>query len=179
MRENTWLDPVPEPGYVYPEGRWFTGSGWGRSYMRERYPEDQDLMTAYFKPQSRWVTVMQNDFAARADWCVQEFADANHPPVVKLDHDLDLSVAPGETIQLSAAGTSDPDGDVLSYRWWQYAEADAYAGDVVIRSAATPNASFNIPADARPGDTIHVVCEVTDDGSPALTRYQRVICTIR
>ena len=26
VRDNTWLDPVPEPGYQYPKGRWYTKS---------------------------------------------------------------------------------------------------------------------------------------------------------
>lgn len=34
-------------------------------------------------------------------------------------------------------------------------------------------------ADAKPGDTIHFVCTVTDDGTPALTRYARVVVTVR
>ncbi|MGW0195331.1 hypothetical protein [Nonomuraea sp. NPDC003201] len=36
-----------------------------------------------------------------------------------------------------------------------------------------------MPADARPGSTIHVIVEVKDDGSPALTAYQRIIVTVR
>jgi hypothetical protein len=34
-------------------------------------------------------------------------------------------------------------------------------------------------ADAKPGDTIHFVCTVTDDGTPAFTRYARVVVTVR
>ena len=34
-------------------------------------------------------------------------------------------------------------------------------------------------ADAKPGDTIHFVCTVTDDSTPALTRYARVVVTVR
>lgn len=179
VRENTWLDPVPEPGYVYPAGRWYTGSAWGRAYMRERYPADQNLMTAYFKPQSRWVTAMQNDFAARADWSVKPYADANHAPVVVLAHAPDLTAKIGEVVKLSAEGTSDPDGHKLTYRWWQYAEADTYSGAVNIQQFNTSKASFTIPSDATPTNTIHLICEVTDNGSPALTRYQRVIVTVR
>ncbi|MBD5782502.1 DUF1593 domain-containing protein [Pelagicoccus sp. NFK12] len=178
VRGNTWLDPVQESGYEYPEGRWYTGSAWGRMYMRERFPEDQDLMDAYFKPMWRWTTALQNDFAARADWCVNSFEDANHPPVVKLAHALDLRAKPGQKVSLSANGTSDPDGDKLKYHWWQYAEADSYAGSISISNANKRNASFKVPANAAKGETIHVVCEVTDAGSPNLTRYQRVIITV-
>ena len=74
----------------------------------------------------RWSPALQNDFAARADWCVKSFDEANHPPVIKLAHALDIGAKPGKTIELSARGTSDPDGDELSYTWWQYHEADTY-----------------------------------------------------
>ena len=35
-----------------------------------------------------------------------------------------------------------------------------------------------VPPNAVPGQTIHMILEVTDDGTPALTRYQRVIVTV-
>lgn len=34
-------------------------------------------------PMVRWIDDLQNDFAARADWCVNDFQNANHAPVVK------------------------------------------------------------------------------------------------
>lgn len=178
VRENTWLDPVPEPDYLYPEGRWYTATAWGRSYMREVYPENTDLMKAYFKPITRWADALQNDFAARADWCVKAFEDANHPPVVKLDNALDITAKPGSTIKLSAKGTSDPDGDELSYTWWQYEEADTYPERVTIENSNSPEASFTVPADAKNSQSIHIVCEVKDNGTPQLTRYQRIIVKV-
>ena len=36
VRENTWLDPVAEPAYKYPEGRWFTSSAWGRNACKKK-----------------------------------------------------------------------------------------------------------------------------------------------
>jgi hypothetical protein len=38
--------------------------------------------------------------------------------------------------------------------------------------------AVKIPANAKKGDTYHVVVEGTDTGSPALTRYRRVVITI-
>jgi len=179
VRENTWLDPVPEPGYQYPQGRWYTKSAWGRTYMREEYPEKQDLMRKYFKPLARWTDAIQNDFAARADWCVKPYAGANHPPVVKLATALDLQVRRGEKVTLSAQGTTDPDGHALTYQWWQYQEADSYPGTVQIADANKLRASIPVPADATVGQTIHIICEVTDNGTPPLTRYRRTICNIK
>ncbi len=178
IRENTWLDPVPFEGYRYPEGRWFTGSAWGRMYMRNTYPENQDQMHEYFAPLTRWADVLQNDFAARADWCVESFENANHPPVVKIKGALDVQAKAGQTITLDAGNSTDPDGDVLSIHWWQYTEADSYAGTILIEDPTETKTSLKIPSDANTEDKIHIICEVTDSGSPALTRYQRIIITV-
>ena len=178
VRENTWLDPVPESNYTYPEGRWYTATAWGRNYMKNTYPDKQDLMVAYFKPITRWTDALQNDFAARADWCVKSFEEANHPPLVKLDNELDIISKPGSIIHLSAKGTTDPDGDDLTFTWWQYEEADTYQGNVVIENSTAREASFTVPADAKKGQSIHIVCEVKDNGAPQLTRYQRVIVNV-
>jgi hypothetical protein len=179
IRDNTWLDPVLEQGYQYPQGRWYTGSAWGRTRLKKEIPNDAEL-TAYLKPQWRWIDAIQNDFAARADWCVKSYADANHAPVVKLAHSLDMKVRPGQRVSLSAQGTTDPDGDALSFRWWQYREAgkNPYPGDAKIDNAEKTDASLLIPDDAKAGQTIHVICEVTDNGTPPLVRYQRVVCEI-
>ncbi|WP_347838408.1 nucleoside hydrolase-like domain-containing protein [uncultured Draconibacterium sp.] len=178
VRENTWLDPVPFEGYEYPEGRWYTRSAWGRMYMRDTYPENQEQMNEYFNPLTRWLDDIQNDFAARADWCVKTYEEANHPPVVKINHELDLTAKPGATVKLSAKGTSDPDSDELNFNWWQYDEADSYNGIVEIENSITSEVSVLVPEDARSGNTIHIICEVTDNGTPQLTRYQRVIIEV-
>jgi hypothetical protein len=178
VRENTWLDPVPEPNYTYPEGRWYTNTGWGRQYMKHEYPKNQDLMKEYFKPITRWADALQNDFAARADWCVKSYDDANHPPIVKLDNALNIIAKAGSKIKLNAKGTIDPDGDTLNYNWWQYQEADTYPGSVSIKNSKSKKTFFVVPSDVEKGQTIHIICEVKDNGSPQLTRYQRVIVKI-
>lgn len=179
VRENTWLDQVPEPNYTYPEGRWYTSTAWGRQYMKNTYPKNQDLMNTYFKPITRWADVLQNDFAARADWCVKSYDEANHAPIVKIKNGIDLTAKPGDKIKLSAKGTLDPDGDELTYKWWEYEEASTYNKSVQIINTDKQNAAFVVPNDAKKGDTIHIICEVTDNGSPKLTRYQRVILTMQ
>ena len=146
--------------------------------MREEYPTNQEQMTEYFKPIARWTNAIQNDFASRADWCVKSYEEANHPPVVVLGHAADLKAQLGTTVKLSAQGTSDPDGDKLSYHWWQYEEADTYKGTIEIHNAGQQDASFTIPNNSGNGETIHIICEVTDDGIPPLTRYQRVVLTV-
>ncbi|WP_146451166.1 nucleoside hydrolase-like domain-containing protein [Bythopirellula polymerisocia] len=182
VRENTWLDPVANPAYQYPEGRWFGNSAWGRLRLRnierDRNAEDQELIE-YLKPIWRWAETFQNDFASRADWCVKPYDEANHPPVVKLTTPLNLKVRPGTTVQLSAQGTSDPDADELAYYWWQYQEAGTYDGISNLMDGNNQDASFTVPNDANVGETIHIICEVTDNGTPPLTRYERVVAEIK
>lgn len=176
VRENTWLDAVAEPGYEYPAGRWFTGSAWGRQRLKKEIPNDAELI-AYLKPQWRWIGPIQNDFAARADWCVKDFNEANHHPVVKVDGELTRDVRPGETVKVTATAT-DPDGDKLTFRWWQYCEADSATASVTLGgSDSSDQASFIVPNE--PGKQLHIILQVTDNGTPPLTGYQRVICSIK
>lgn len=179
VRSNTWLDPVPDSAYQYPEGRWYTYTVWGRKYMREEYPRNIEKMTEYFKPLWRWTDAMQNDFASRADWCMKSYEDANHPPVVKLTHEVNLNAKPGSIVKLDARGTYDPDHDQLKYRWWQYPEAGTFCDSIDLNNSDEQKASFIIPENAEKGKTIHIICEVKDDGTPQLTRYQRVAVTIK
>jgi hypothetical protein len=129
-------------------------------------------------PQTRWLEALQNDFAARADWCVKNYSESNHPPLVKLNHAANLHAVAGAKVTLSASA-KDPDGNALTYRWWQYAEAGSYPSQVSILNSETKNASFAVPADAKPGNAIHIILEVKDSGLPQLTRYQRVIVTVK
>jgi hypothetical protein len=45
---------------------------------------------------------------------------------------------------------------------------------VPIKDASAQAASLTFPIDAA-GKTVHVVLEVTDGGSPGLTRYRRLV----
>jgi hypothetical protein len=128
-------------------------------------------------PQVRWIEVLQNDFAARADWCVQALENANHPPEVTLRTPANIKVNPGETVELRGTA-SDPDGDQLSYHWWQYVEAGTCEIPLTIEDADSPQAYLTIPEEVQPGRTIHLIMEVKDKGSPRLTRFARTILTI-
>jgi hypothetical protein len=178
VRANTWMDKVDEPGYTYPEGRWWTKNAWGRNRMKLEIPNDT-LLTNYMKPMWQWIGPIQNDFASRADWCVKSFAEANHPPVVVLKSEENPKVKSGAKLALCADGTTDPDGDKLSYRWWQYQDAGTYKGKVQIKNDTKQETTLVVPKDANKGDTIHVILEVSDSGSPILTRYKRVVITVK
>jgi hypothetical protein len=88
-----------------------------------------------------------------------------------------LTASAGQTVRLRGT-VSDPDGDGVTLRWWQYQDAGTYPGEVVIASDTSRDTTFQVPSDARPGQTIHLILEASDSGTPSLTRYQRVIVTV-
>ena len=133
----------------------------------------------------RWRSAYQNDFAARMDWTTKPYEQANHPPAASLAHSAELSATPGARVSLSAEGSSDPDGDPLSFHWFYYPEAGAFSVQsgrtgtfIDIQGANTKQASFVVPTNAFKPGTLHVILAVTDQGKPALTRYRRVIINV-
>lgn len=127
----------------------------------------------------RWRQAYQNDFAARMDWTVKPYKEANHPPIARLAHRNDLTVKSGDTVLLSAEGSKDPDGDRLNYEWIYYREVGTYESGrpLQVQNKNQKNAGITTPAVSKP-ETLHIILAVTDDGKPALTRYQRVIITV-
>jgi hypothetical protein len=151
----------------------------------------------YFTNQAsvwRWRREFQNDFAARMAWTLSpDFARANHPPEVVVNgaqgrSPVAISACEDSTVSVSAAGTSDPDHNGLVYHWWQYREATGGVNpqELVITGADTADARVAIPRTQKPAPNVdtpaevvyHVVLSVTDDGTPALTRYRRVLLTV-
>jgi Protein of unknown function (DUF1593) len=130
------------------------------------------------KPFWRWIPTIQNDFAARMDWCVaSNFSAANHNPVARVVGSLERTAAGGETVTLDASPTTDPDGNTLTYSWWQYYDADSAVARVAISNSQTKTASFVVPSES--GKQVHIILEVTDNGTPPLKHFQRVILSIR
>lgn len=129
-------------------------------------------------PQTRWIPAIQNDFAARADWCVKPYKEANHAPLVAINKSGNIRSRPGSSITLRAT-VSDPDNNSVQFKWWQYEEVGSHKGKVSIRHAEGNKAEILIPANARKNETIHIILVVSDNGSPSLTRYQQVIITVK
>ena len=128
---------------------------------------------------ARFLAAAQNDFAARMQWSVTpKFSEANHPPVVKINGPLAISASPGSTVRLEGE-VSDPDHNDVHVTWWQYNDVGTYAGDISFSDSGALVTSFRVPDDAKVGQTINVILEGTDNGTPALTRYQRVVLTIQ
>lgn len=126
-------------------------------------------------PQTRWIKPMQLDFAARADWCVKPFEEANHAPKIKVAEGNTINTGSGETVVLSLS-SKDVDSHPVHFKVWCYAEAGAGSVTVELK---TDTASIKIPETAKTGERYHVIVEGTDVGFPALTSYQRVIFNVK
>ena len=129
-------------------------------------------------PRPNFTPAVQNGFAARLRWSVTPtYSGANHDPVVTVRGTSRVSAHPGETVRLEGTA-SDPDGNAVAVRWWRWKEVDTYPGEVRFSDPTALVTHLDIPNDATPGQTIQVVLEATDTGTPALTRYQRVIISV-
>ena len=180
---DTGLRSIEDPTYGGWGGRFAVNdNGVYKDSVSDYNPYTESTDAKY--PLTRWFDDLQSDFGARADWCVaSEYSDANHRPTVTVEEGINLTALPGELVTLHAKG-EDPDGDKLSYSWWQYYEADTYAGasdgSLDIKGAKTQIASIEVPQDAKAGDTIHLIVQVKDrdDAENYMTHYQRVIIEV-
>jgi hypothetical protein len=130
----------------------------------------------------RWRDAFQHDFAARMDWCLANYEEANHPPTAKIAGKNEITVQVGEWTELDGSPSSDPDGDKLTFHWFPYIEAGTYwhwagvnlenSDKPVVRFRVHPSVHLTKP------QTTHLILEVTDNGKPSLTRYQRIIVHI-
>ncbi|KAJ4299985.1 hypothetical protein N0V90_005233 [Kalmusia sp. IMI 367209] len=151
----------------------------------------------------RWRDTFQNDFAARIKWTMEAgFEKVNHHPVVAVNgdfglHPLRLEAEAGETITLDASATYDPDpSDKLTFKWWHYREptatqwwVDAEVSELAIQpiDAEHKKVAVTLPLAEKcavelmsrqpvaKGQLLHLILEVTDSGTPALTTYRRVL----
>jgi hypothetical protein len=176
---NVGLDNLANPQYggwggrlkqsVITPNRWEDGEA-----VADFNPLTQKPDLAY--PQIRWLQALQNDFAARADWGVKTYAAANHAPVIKVTQQL-MNVKAGATVQINATA-ADPDKDKVNIVFWQYIEA-GNTNEKVLIDVKGNQARVQLPATAKTGDTFHIIVEGQDSGTPSLTRYQRVVLTIK
>ena len=99
--------------------------------------------------------------------------EANHPPVVQINGPSSLQVKPGESINLDASGSNDPDGKGLTFQWSIYPPIPEIEKLVIFRGGET--AITQVEVGSVPiGRVISILLTVKDDGTPCLTRYGRV-----
>ncbi len=85
----------------------------------------------------------------------------------------------GERVVLSAEGSSDPDGDRITYRWFFYPEPSGDRANVEASIENDNQAQATLVSkQAKPGQSIHAILEVKDDGKPVLYSYRRLIFTV-
>jgi len=130
------------------------------------------------RPTNPFIAAAQRDYQARFVWATtSDYKAANHNPSIVLQTPRHLAAKPGQVVRLQAT-TSDPDGNKVALHWWPWKEAGTYAGTLTIPGADKAGTSFTVPADAKPGDEIQIVAEANDDGTPVLTRYDKVVITV-
>jgi hypothetical protein len=140
----------------------------------------------------RWRQAYQNDFAARMDWTVKPYTAANHPPEVTVTTSFAITPQGTQTMTL-VASARDPDGNELTYNWFHYPEAGAHEGvnlaDVIVKGNG-PRATVTAISPCRKAwidglvpckgsGFAHIILAVTDNGTPALTRYRRIVFEVK
>jgi hypothetical protein len=167
-------------------------ASWGGQYVSRGPSKSHWFETGGLKAVFRWRPVVQQDFAARMDWCVaDDFKKGNHNPVPVLNGKtsqdiLELTAKPGDSVELSAEGTRDPDGNAIEMRWRICGEDSSlrdaggisFPANVKLSSDTGTTTKLLVPEVKQPG-TIHVILEVQDNGTPSLVAYRRAIVTVK
>ncbi len=168
---------------IVPETRaiWTDAADQFTPYIFNEYGRTVRLDTVAFTGNKvtlwRWRNDFQNDFAARMRWCTESYEEANHPPVPELLVPEHMNVKSGEGFGLDATAT-DPDGDNLSYLWFNYPEAGSYKKLIEINSAENIHSVYVIAPEVEKKETVQFILRVTDKGTPPLSGYKRVFVTI-
>lgn len=177
----TGMNDPEQPGWGSWAGRYgLMPDANGKPHYWANQPDTWNGTTHRDNSLIRWAADLQNDFRARLDWCVKTKNEANHKPVVILNgkdglEPIRIEAASGNELTLRANGSSDPDGNELSYHWQLYPEAGAYKGAARIEGEDQPTAKLMIPKE--PGE-LHVILAVRDNGEPPLAAYRRAIVTV-
>ena len=162
-------------------------AGWAGYHQRGLCPDSLTMAwTSWQEPmhsisigyKQRFYPDELNDFAARMQWA--EKGDGNHNPVAVVNGHKGLSplmlrAKAGETIRLDASQSYDADHNTIDFLWWQQQEIGTSQMD--IKDAEKAITTVSVPANAT-GQTLHLVCEVRDNGAFSLKSYKRIIVVV-
>ncbi|KEF59180.1 uncharacterized protein A1O9_04024 [Exophiala aquamarina CBS 119918] len=156
----------------------------------------------------RWREAFQNDFAARIQWTLgKNPSECNHAPVAIVNdspagpESCYIEAEAGAIITLDATQSYDPDGDDLTFTWFQYSDVTAsqWWVDAEVHSCKIEDldgeksgrvVSIRLPPPEKcaidmfsgepqqKGQTLHFILEVKDNGMPQLRTYKRVVVQI-
>nr|WP_295921786.1 nucleoside hydrolase-like domain-containing protein [uncultured Dyadobacter sp.] len=174
-----WIVPLEEetrPFWTNAEDTYspWKPAPWGRAWVKDTTVYKNNHVTFW-----RWREEIQHDFAARMDWCTKSYKQANHPPVAKLTTPDQFTVRSGDTFSLNGSASVDPDGDGLSFLWFQYPEAGSLKQTIPIMPADNLSVIEEVKApEVESPQTVHFILKVTNKGVPSLARYKRVVVTI-
>ena len=116
-------------------------------------------------------------FAERLKWGVTPtFADANHEP--QIAGPTAITAKAGETLKLKYTVTDPDKGQKVNVSWWKHPSC-SYEPECNVADPSSANTTFQVPADAKSGDEIHLVLEATDNGNLPLTHYNRLVITVK
>lgn len=135
-------------------------------------PNTKKMDSTY--PQIRWVEAIQEDFAARADWCIMDYENANHPPLVKAISQKRIDAKAGDTITIKIDAT-DPDGDELDINYWIYKEVGSYSKEAQITSNGQETV-VALPKNQQ--GELHIIAAVKDNAEHPMTRYMRFVVKV-
>jgi hypothetical protein len=89
---------------------------------------------------------------------------------------IKLTAKSGAAVELSAEGSSDPDGNAFQTTWSVYPEAGTFRGEVALSATESKSTRLVVPKVEKP-ETIHVVLQLEDNGEPGLVAYRRAVIT--
>jgi hypothetical protein len=188
-----WRQPYGETHAIWTQGgdafSRFTSQDTVTGIDGQQYTSDQATIW-------RWRGAFQNDFATRMTWTVSDYSHANHNPIAVVNGNtgtaaIEIDAPLSQPIVLDASQSRDPDGQHLTYSWFHYTEAGGVGTNLAALSVTGEGTSKaiitatspcraqwfpNMPCSG-PG-TAHVILAVTDDGSPRLTSYRRIVLKV-
>jgi hypothetical protein len=158
--------------------------GWGGRFIKNEQGYYSDAVDSFRNEKNaratvyRWRSDFQNDWAARMDWCVSDYSECNHAPVIFVNGFADegslfLHAKPGDKIELDASKSFDPDGNELRFKWFFYPEKDNYKEKASFNTEG--NKAFLTVYKLEKDEYLSVVLSITDNGNPRITSYKRII----